>query len=146
MSKSIDLGAYAGQGIDPKTKQVAALIYKTKNNLKGSFDRVMKTARKETMDLIINQTSVHGFRLMFFILEIIDLNKGTSPVVCLTQKYLEENVIHGEYPSNHKGLYTGIKDLISLKVIKPFPQVGRGHYMVNRNWFPIGSLSNQESF
>ena len=146
MPRSIDLGTYVGQGIDPDNKKVTAIIYKSKNTLKGSFDRIMKDARKRTLELITDKTSVHGFRLIFFILEIIDFNKGSTPVVCLTQKYIEQNILHKEYPSNHKGLYLGIKDLIDLKVIKPFPQAGRGFYMVNRNWFPIGSLSNQESF
>lgn len=146
MSDTLDIGNLIGEGIDPQSQTVTALIYRTRNTLKGSFDRIMKTARKESLDLITDSVSIHGFRLIFYILEIIDLNKGTSPVVCLTQKYIENNIIHREYPSNRKGLYTGIHDLLVLKVIRSFPEAGRGYYMVNRNWFPIGSLKNQESF
>ena len=135
-----------GQGVSPKTGKQTTIIYKQTTDIKGGFTRMGNTARMEHMNMLMNNTTVHGYRLLFIILKIIDMNRGKSDIVCLTQKYIENTVLHEDYPSNKMGLYTGIKDLTNLDIIKKCPNAGRGFYKVNKLWFPIGSLTTQESF
>ncbi len=103
----------------------------------------LETIHNNINDLI-NKLSIHGYRIFWIYIPKSIINSNT-PVICLRKKYLKD-ILGINVKGGDVSLKKGINELIDLKVIKPFPQAGRGFYMVNRNWFPIGSLDNQESF
>lgn len=141
---SIKLGTIVGQAVDPVTNEKIGLIYKRKSDIRGGFNRMGAEKRIQNFPYMRDTMTVHGYKLMFFILRMLDMTQWSTPIVVLTQKNLEE-VIGREYPGNRACLYKGIKELLDISVIKHYPKGGKGTYYVNKNWF-MTFTQNQESF